>query len=315
MRQFERPYLVSSKCIEFDSCRYNGIMIKSSIVEKLREYADFLPVCPEVAIGLGVPRDPIRVVDTGSGFELFQPATGKKLAHKMEVFSKSFLNSIKNVDGFILKNKSPSCGVKAINVYTSFEDSRPRKDGVGIFAENVIKTFKNIPIEDEGRLRNLFIRENFLTKIFILADFRKAKSGRFQDILNFQTKNKLLLMSYSQENTHEMGRKISDRHEGSLNDMMALYESLLFETLSEIPKIASNINVLMHALGYFSKELTHDEKAFFLNSLQEYREGRIPLLVCLNIIKLWIIRFDQDYLLNQTFFEPYPTDLMQITFI
>jgi uncharacterized protein YbgA (DUF1722 family) len=179
----------------------------------------------------------------------------------------------------------------------------------------VIKKFSNIPIEDEGRLRNLFIRENFLTKIFTLADFRKVKSGNFQDIINFHTKNKLLLMSYSKENTHEMGRKISDRHEESLNDMKALYESLLFETLSEIPKIASNINVLMHALGYFSKELTHDEKAFFLNSLQEYREGRIPLLVCLNIIKLWIIRFDQDYLLNQTFFEPYPTDLMQITFI
>ena len=315
MRQFERPYLISSKCIGFEPCRYNGLMINSSIVDKLREYAEFIPVCPEVGIGLGVPRDPVRVVDTGNGFELFQPATGKKFSQKMKLFSNSFLNSVKTVDGFILKNKSPSCGVKAINVYTSFENSRPRRDGVGLFAENVIKKFSNIPIEDEGRLKNLFIRENFLTKIFVLADFRKVKSGNFQDILNFHTKNKLLLMSYSKDNTHEMGREISNRHEGSLNDMIALYESLLFETLSEIPKVASNINVLMHALGYFSKELTHDEKAFFLNSLQEYREGRIPLLVCLNIIKLWIIRFDQDYLLNQTFFEPYPTDLMQITFI
>lgn len=315
MRQFERPYLVSSKCIEFDSCRYNGLMIKSSIVEKLREYAEFLPVCPEVDIGLGVPRDPIRVVDTGEGLELFQPATGKKLAKKMKIFSETFLNSIKIVDGFILKNKSPSCGVKAINVYTSFEDSRPRRDGVGIFAGNVIKKFKNIPVEDEGRLRNLFIRENFLTKIFILADFRKVKSGNFQDILDFQTKNKLLLMSYSQDNTHEMGRTISDKHEEPLEDMKKRYESLLYETLSEMPNVSSNINVLMHALGYFSKKLTHDEKAFFLNSIQEYREGRIPLLVCLNVLKLWIIRFDQEYLLKQTFFDPYPQDLMQITFI
>jgi uncharacterized protein YbgA (DUF1722 family)/uncharacterized protein YbbK (DUF523 family) len=315
MRQFERPYLISSKCIGFEPCRYNGLMITSSIVEKLREYAEFIPVCPEVGIGLGVPRDPVRVVDTGNGLELFQPATGKKFAQKMKLFSDSFLNSVKTVDGFILKNKSPSCGVKAINVYTSFQDSRPRKDGVGLFAKNVIKKFSNIPVEDEGRLRNLFIRENFLTKIFTIADFRKVRSGNFQDILNFHTKNKLLLMSYSKENTNEMGRKISDHHEESLKDLKVQYESLLFETLSEIPKISSNINVLMHALGYFSKELTHDEKAFFLNSLQEYREGRIPLLVCLNIIKLWIIRFEQDYLLNQTFFEPYPQDLMQITFI
>ena len=122
-------------------------------------------------------------------------------------------------------------------------------------------------------------------------------------------------MSYSQENTHKLGRTISNRHKENIKDMKARYESLLFETLSEIPKVSLNINVLMHALGYFSKKLTHDEKAFFLNSLQEYREGRIPLLVCLNILKLWMIRFDQDNLLNQTFFEPYPQDLMHITFI
>ena len=315
MRQFEKPYLVSSKCIEFEPCRYNGLMIKSSIVDSLKKYAEFQPVCPEVSIGLGVPRDPIREVDVGNELELFQPATGKKLAQKMKLFSDSFLNSLKTVDGFILKNKSPSCGVKATNVYSSFGDSRPRKDGVGLFAANVIKKFSNIPIEDEGRLRNLFIRENFLTKIFTIADFRKVRSGNFQDLVNFQTKNKLLLMSYSQENTHEMGRTISDHNEEHLEDMKVRYESLLFETLSEMSKVSSNSNVLMHALGYFSKNLTHNEKAFFLNSLKEYKEGRIPLLVCLNILKLWIIRFDQDYLLNQTFFEPYPQDLMQITFI
>ena len=172
----------------------------------------------------------------------------------MEIFSESFLNSIKIVDGFILKNKSPSCGIKAINVYTSFEDSRPRKDGVGIFAENVIKTFKNVPVEDEGRLRNLFIRENFLTKIFILADFRKVKSGSFQDILDFQTKNKLLLMSYSQDNTHEMGRTISDKHKEPLKDMKNRYESLLYDTLSKMPNVSSNINVLMHTSRIFLKK-------------------------------------------------------------
>ena len=315
MRKFEKPKLVSSRCIEFEPCRYNGLMIKSSIVEKLREYAEFLPVCPEVDIGLGVPRDPVRVVDAGNGIELFQPATGKKFAKKMNKFSESFLNSIKIVDGFILKNKSPSCGVKAINIYTSFEDSRPRRDGVGLFACNVMKKFSNIPVEDEGRLRNLFIRENFLTKIFTIADFRKVRSGDFHDILNFHTKNKLLLMSYSPKNTQKMGQEVSNRHGKPLKEMKEDYESILFETLSQEPKVSLNINVLMHALGYFSKKLTHDEKAFFLNSIKEYREGRIPLLVCLNILKLWIIRFDQDYLVKQTFFEPYPQDLMQITFI
>jgi len=269
LRQFEKPYLVSSKCIQFEACRYNGLMIKSSIVEKLKVYAEFYPVCPEAGIGLGVPRDSVRVVDTGNGFELFQPATGKKLTHKMNMFSESFLNSIKTVDGFILKNKSPSCGVKSINVYTSFGDSRPRRDGAGIFAGVVMKKFPNLPVEDEGRLRNLFIRENFLTKIFTIADFRKVRSASFQDILNFHTKNKLLLMSYSQRNAHKMGQILSNHHEKSLNEIQADYESVLFETLSKTHKVSLNINVLMHALGYFSKKLIHDEKDFFLNSLNE----------------------------------------------
>jgi uncharacterized protein YbgA (DUF1722 family)/uncharacterized protein YbbK (DUF523 family) len=315
LRKFEKPHLVSSKCIEFEPCRYNGLMIKSSIVESLKEYAEFQSVCPEMGIGLGVPRDPIRVVDTGSELELFQPATGKKFAQDMNEFSESFLKTLNTVDGFILKNKSPSCGVKAINVYSSFENSRPRKDGVGFFAGKVMEKFPYFPIEDEGRLRNLFIRENFLTKIFTIASFRKASSKGFQGLIDFQTKNKLLLMSYNQENLHKMGRLLSNPHDKPLGDITAEYKSFLFKTLREMPKTSSNINVLMHAFGYFSKELTHEEKEFFLNSLKEYREGLIPLLVCLNILKLWIIRFDQDYLSDQTFFNPYPQDLMHITFI
>lgn len=290
-------------------------MIKSSIVEKLRKYAEFLPVCPEVGIGLSVPRDPVRIVDTGDVIELFQPKTGKKFAKKMDSFSKSFLNSVEIVDGFILKNKSPSCGIKAINVYTSFGDSRPRRDGVGLFASKIMETYPKIPVEDEGRLRNLFIRENFLTKIFMLADFRNVLSGQFNDLIDFHRKNKLLLMSYNLENVHKLGNILSNRNEKPLNNIKEEYCVILLDTLSKIPKNSLKINVLMHVLGYFSKDIKHEEKDLFLNSIEEYREGRIPLLVCLNILKLWIIRFDQEYLKNQTFFEPYPEDLMQITFI
>jgi uncharacterized protein YbgA (DUF1722 family)/uncharacterized protein YbbK (DUF523 family) len=312
---FERPNLVSSKCIEFAPCRYNGLMIKSKLVDKLKEYADFIPICPEMGIGLGVPRDPVRVVDTGDGLELFQPATGKKLADKMENFSETFFKSLKDVDGFIFKNKSPSCGVKAINVYTSFGNARPRKDGVGLFAAQVMKKYPNLPVEDEGRLRNLFIREDFLTKIFTIADFRRVKSEGFNDILNFHTRNKLLFMSYSPLNVKKLGQIVSDKHEEPLDIIKEEYEAKLLETLHKTPNIGSNINVLAHVLGYFSKELKHDEKQLFLNTVDDYRDGKIPLLVCLNMLKQWNIRFSQEYLLKQTFFEPYPHDLMQITFI
>jgi len=315
LRHFKKPKLISSKCIEFAPCRYNGLMIKSNIVDKLKDYADFLPVCPEMGIGLGVPRDPVRVVDTGQELELFQPATGKKLADKMDNFSEYFFKSIKEVDGFIFKNKSPSCGVKAINIYTSFGNSRPRKDGIGLFAAYVMRKYPKLPVEDEGRLRNLLIRENFLTQIFTIADFRSIKSKGFKDILNFHTVNKLLLMSYSPLNVRELGNILSNHHEKPLDIIKEEYESKLFETIKQTPKITKNINVLMHVFGYFSKELKHDEKQFFLNSVDDYRDGRIPILICLNMLKQWNIRFEEEYLLKQTFFEPYPHDLMQITFI
>lgn len=312
---FEKPNIVSSKCIEFAPCRYNGLMVKSSIVEKLKDYAEFLPVCPEVGIGLEVPRDPIRVVDSGDELELFQPKTGKIFTNEMNKFSESFLESITNIDGFILKNKSPSCGVKAINIYTSFENSRPRKDGIGFFAANVMEKYPNLPVEDEGRLRNLFIRENFLTNIFTHAKFRSVESGDFNDIIKFHTQNKLLLMSRSPVNLNKMGQILSNKKEQSLDDTKAVYKKLLYKTLAEIPKSSLNINVLMHAMGYFSEYLKHDEKYLFLTTLDEYKNERIPLLVCLNMIKMWIIHYNQEYLAQQTFFEPYPTDLMQITFI
>ncbi len=315
LNRFEKPRIVSSKCIEFAPCRYNGLMIKSSIVKKLKDYCEFLPVCPEISIGLGIPRDPIRVVDSGGGLELYQPKTRKMFTKEMEQFSESFFESINNIDGFILKNKSPSCGVKGINIYTSFEDSRPRKDGVGLFAARIMEYFPNLPVEDEGRLRNLFIRENFLTNIFTLSKFRRVKSGDLNDLINFHTQNKLLLMSRSPSNLQKMRPILSNKHEQPLDNIKADYEKLLNRTLVEVPNASLNINVLLHAMGYFSKMLKHDEKTLFLNTIEEYREGRIPLLVCLNMLKMWIIHFDQEYLDQQTFFEPYPHDLMQITFI
>jgi uncharacterized protein YbgA (DUF1722 family)/uncharacterized protein YbbK (DUF523 family) len=315
LMDFEKPRIVSSKCIEFEACRYNGLMIKSSIVEKLKDYAEFFPVCPEVGIGLGVPRDPIRIVDSEGKIELFQPNTGKIYTNKMNKFSEYYLESIHDIDGFLLKNKSPSCGVKAINIYTSFENSRPRKDGKGLFASKVMEKYPNLPLEDEGRLRNLFIRENFLTNIFTLAKFRKIVSGDFNDLIKFHTQNKLLLMSRSPVNLNKMGKILSNNKKQPLDNIKAAYVKLLFKTLAEIPQSSLNINVLMHAMGYVSDNLKHDEKSLFLTTLDEYKKERIPLLVCLNMLKMWIIHYDQEYLAEQTFFEPYPRDLMQITFI
>lgn len=316
LREFAVPKIVSSKCIEFGACRYNGLLIRSSVVENLKKHVEFHPICPEVEIGLGVPRKPVRVSELDGRISLIQPATGLNFTGRMHEFSGSFLNSLDAVDGFILKNRSPSCGIKSIKVYKGFENSRPLTDGVGLFAASVMEKFPQIPIEDEGRLRNLMIRENFLTRIFTLADFREVReSGDFNDLIDFQTRNKLLLLSYNQEYTRKMGNLLSNRGKHSIKDMKDKYGEMLVAALAEPQGVPSNINVLMHAFGYFSNNLKFPEKAFFQDSLQKYREGRLPLLAVTNLLKSWMIRFDEEYLLKQTFFEPYPEDLIQVTFI
>jgi uncharacterized protein YbgA (DUF1722 family) len=234
----------------------------------------------------------------------------------MNDFANSYLNNLPSVDGFILKNKSPSCGIKAVRVYMGSGNSRPRRDGVGAFAREVYNRFYQLPVEDEGRLRNGLIREDFLARIFTLANYRKIiEDGDFHDIIDFHSRNKLLIMAHNQEYSVEMGRLISNRHENPLEIVKEKYGGLLFKAFSIPSKPSSNVNIMQHAFGYFSKELNHEEKDFFLKTLEKYRLGQYPLLVSQNILRTWILRFDEEYLEQQSFFQPYPEDLMEITFI
>ncbi|MDI6644310.1 MAG: DUF523 and DUF1722 domain-containing protein [Methanobacteriaceae archaeon] len=314
MRKFKKPRLIISKCIEFESCRYNGLIISSDFVKQLKDYVKFQPVCPEVEIGLGIPRDPIRLIDLKGTVELFQPATERCLTGTMKNFARQYLEDLKDYDGFILKNKSPSCGIKAVKVYPGLKEGRPRTDGVGVFASEVYNLYPYLAVEDEGRLRNLKIRENFLTKIYTLSAFRKVKeSGELNHLIEFHSSNKFLLMAYNQNLSQKMGQVVANHDHLPLEKIISNYQELLFKTLEKPPLYTSNINILMHSMGYFSEELSHNEKSFFLESIEKYREGVIPLIVNLNILKSWIIRFDEDYLAKQTYFEPYPEELMPIT--
>lgn len=316
MKKYQKPNLVVSKCIEFESCRYNGLTIASPFIKKLKNYVNFIPVCPEVEIGLGIPRDPIRLVEINGKINLIQPSKDIDLTRDMEEFSMSFLNSLKDVDGFILKNKSPSCGVKAVRVHTHPENSRPRADGIGLFANSVFKEFPYTPLEDEGRLKNLQIREDFLTAIYTLSDFRNIKRNqKISELIDFHSKNKFLLMAYNQDLIREMGKLLGNQKNYSNDDLFLNYDHMLGKILKKPPEIPSTINVLMHVFGYVSDKLNRQEKVFFLDSLEKYRQGIMPLLVCLNLLKSWVIRFEQDYLSKQTFFEPYPPELMPVTTI
>lgn len=307
-----KPVVVLSKCLEFAPCRYNGAMIPDRFVKRLEPHVTFLPICPEVEIGLGVPRDPIRLVSEDGELHLLQPATGKDLSEKMRRFSNSFLTSLNEVDGFILKNRSPSCGIKDVKRFPKIEAEAPAGKGAGFFAGEVLERFPGLAIEDEGRLNHPKIRDHFLTKLFTLTRFRGAKkTSRLEALVQFHATHKLLLMAYNQKLMRLLGRIVGNSEKRPAADLFKEYEPYLSQALSRPPRSASNINVLMHALGYFSDDLSKKEKALFLRTLESYRKGYLPRSATLSILKAWVVRFQNGYLEDQTFFEPYPESLVE----
>ncbi len=313
MREFVRPRVVVSKCLEFDHCRYNGDMISSPIVAKLKEYVDFLPVCAEVEIGLGIPRSPVRIIIEDGEHRLVQPTSGKDVTEDMKAFCTNFLDSVGQVDGFILKFRSPSCGLKDVKVYPSVNKSGAVEKTSGYFGGEVLKRYPFLPIEDEGRLRNDRIKEHFMTKLFLFAAFRKVKAeGDMNSLVRFHTENKYLLMAYSQAELRKLGSIVANKEKRSFKELVSDYEEHLYSAFSRPPKYTSSINVLMHALGHFSDSLSTGEKALFFDWIQKYREGKTSLCPAINTIRSWVVRFEDQYLMHQTFFEPYPEGLLEV---
>jgi uncharacterized protein YbgA (DUF1722 family)/uncharacterized protein YbbK (DUF523 family) len=313
MRQFVRPKVVISKCIEFDHCRYDGSMITSDFVKALKPHVDFSPVCAEIEVGLGVPRRSIRIVQIDGELRLIQPSTGLDVTEKMRAFSTQFLKSLYEVDGFILKFRSPSCGMKDVRVYSGPSKAGAASKVPGFFGGAVVESFPDLAIEDEGRLRNINIREHFLTKLYALAGFRVVQNhGSISELIQFHTINKLLLAAHSQKESQTMGNIVANRENMGFTEQTRLYREHLAETLKRPPRYSAKVNVLMHTLGYFSKELSHEEKAHFLLNIEKYRDKKIPFSALLVMLQSWIARFGEDYLRNQTFFEPFPDELVEL---
>jgi uncharacterized protein YbgA (DUF1722 family)/uncharacterized protein YbbK (DUF523 family) len=314
MKGFDKPVVVVSRCIEFDSCRYNGLMITSDMVRRLVQHVDFRPVCPEVEIGLGVPRDPIRVVKMDGNLRLVQPATDRDVTEKMERFARSFLDNLGEVDGFILKGRSPSCGIKDVKAYSGSSKRMSVSRARGLFADAVMRRFPDSAIEEEGRLTNFRIREHFLTKLFALARFRQVRLGKsMKELVRFQTVNKYLLMAYSQKELRALGKVVANQERKPVEQVLRDYQKNLSNALAKAPRDVSYINVLMHLMGHFSERLSPHERSFFLNTLEEYRDERVPLSVPLGILKSWAIRFEDDYLSRQTLVQPFPEELTDVS--
>ena len=309
-----KPRVVVSRCLGFAACRYNGQVLPCRTVQQLEPFVEFLPVCPEMEIGLGVPRNPVRVVVRDGRRRLVQQIAERDVTAHMTRFCDEYLGSLSEIDGFLLKSRSPSCGIKDVKQYARLGKVAPIGRGAGFFGGAVLERFAGLPVEDEGRLKNFQIREGFLTHLFLHARFGQVKrSGAMGALVGFHAENKFLLLAYNQQVMRRLGRIVANHEKKPFDQVVADYEAQLGGAFPRLPTRRSHVNVLEHALGFFSERITARERQFFLGLLRRLRAGRVPLSVPLNVIRSWSVRFQEEYLLGQSLLAPFPEELMDVT--
>ena len=309
-----KPTVVVSRCLGFDNCRYNGDVIMDKFVERLKPYVNYITVCPEVEIGLGVPRKPIRLVMEGDVIDVYQPDSKNTYTKEMRQHSKEVFQSLGDVHGFILKGRSPSCGIKDVKVYMGRDNYKGSTKGTGIFAADVKEAYPYLPIEEEGRLTNYGLREHFLTKLYTFFRFQKVKrSNSMSELVKFHSDNKYLLMAYNQNLLKTLGQIVANHDKKDFSHIVEAYGENLGLAFAEPPKDTSYINALMHIFGYFSDDLSSKEKEFILDRFEKYRWDQIHLSVLLTVLESYAIKYELDYLLDQTIWITYPEELLDIS--
>ena len=309
-----RPRVVVSRCLGFEAVRYDGQLIRSRVVERLGDHADLVPVCPEMGVGLGVPRKPVRLVEGRGRLRMLQPGTGRDVTEDVEAFAEGFLGEQGPVDGFILKSRSPTCAVSDARVYGGSERGAEPRGGAGLFARAARRRFPGAVMQDEARLTNLHLRHHFLSALFALARFRlAAERGCMGSLVRFQTEHKLLLMAQGARHPARLGRIAGGSPRGTTEEAIRRYREALGEALRHPPPAGDTANALQHAFGYLSDGLTPRERDLFLELLDDYRAHRVPLAALLSVLRAWTARQEEPYLEVQRFLDPYPRELLDLT--
>lgn len=317
MDNFPRPRVLFSRCLGFEACRYDGSMIRDDFSQALIPRVDCLASCPECGAGLGLPRDPVRLVRDGDRLLLLQPASGKDWSGAMETWCEGEIARLRAgpaFDGILLKSRSPSCGPGEVKVYVGRDAKAATEKAPGFFASSLAQAFPELPMEDEGRTRNFTVRDHFLISLYCRAEYRAARESHdVRSLLDVHTRWKLLFMAYSPTVTRVLGAILAANKRRPPEALFEDYGRELARLLSKPFRYTSMINALQHAFGGLSEALSPAERAFFLATLEEYRDERIPLSVLLRLLKGWALAQGNAYLLSQRLLSPYPLDLVTIT--
>ncbi|RCK72419.1 MAG: Hypothetical protein YbgA [Ignavibacteriae bacterium] len=302
-----------SSCLLGEKVRFDAGHKKDLYLTNiLGKYVEWIPVCPEVEVGMGVPREAIRLVGKANNPNLVGTKSGRDWTDEMKKFSQMRNKQLAemNLSGFIFKKDSPTCGMERVRVYS--QSGSPSKEGIGIFARSFIEQFPLIPVEEEGRLNDIKIRENFIERVFAYNRLLNLFSRKFSrgELVRFHTYEKLQLLSHSEKHYRELGNIVAKAKFYGTSELRERYSKIFMEALKIKTTTKKNANVLFHILGYLKNILDKFEKDAIVKIINDYQNELVPLIVPLTLIRHYIEKHNIEYIKFQTYLNPHPKELM-----
>jgi uncharacterized protein YbgA (DUF1722 family)/uncharacterized protein YbbK (DUF523 family) len=301
-----------SSCLLGAKVRFDGGHKKDDfLVNTFGEWVQWVPVCPEVEVGMGTPRESVRLVREGGNVRMVAPKSGTDWTEAMRGYSVARVERLAaaELSGYVLKKDSPSCGMERVKVYG---EGMPTKSGRGLFAEALLARFPNLPVEEEGRLCDPRLRDNFVERVFAYSRLRRFFAERWTvgGLVAFHTAHKLQLMAHSPATYQALGRLVARAKGLPREEVRTTYETEFMQGLRTIATASRNSNVLHHILGYFKKLLDADARAELLGLIEDYHRGLVPLVVPITLVRHYVRLHSVSYLAGQVYLEPHPKELM-----
>jgi uncharacterized protein YbgA (DUF1722 family)/uncharacterized protein YbbK (DUF523 family) len=302
-----------SACLLGHKVRFDGGHKRDAfLTETFGRFVEWVPVCPEVECGLGTPREAMRLVRVEQRVRLLTVKSGIDLTPRMERFSQSRVRALVGEDlaGFVLKKDSPTCGVERVKVYDGH--GTPARSGRGLFAAALIDAFPHLPVEEEGRLSDPRLRDNFVERVFAYWRLRGLFAGRWTvgQLVRFHTAHKLLLLAHAPEAYRAIGRLVAGARGMARRDLESRYMEGVMRALAQLATTRRHTNVLQHIAGYFKNRLDAASKRELADTIEDYHAGIVPLVVPLTLVRHYVRTFDVAYLAEQTYLQPHPKELM-----
>lgn len=315
MEKRSDPLVGISACLLGEKVRFDGGHKRDAfLTETFGPFVRWLPVCPEVEAGFGTPREAMRLVreDAETGVRLLTVKTAVDVTTRLDRYARRRVQELaaEDLSGYVLKKDSPSCGLERVKIYS--RTGMPARNGRGVFAARLLERFPDLPVEEEGRLSDPRLRENFVERVFAYTRLRTLLAGRWRagDLVAFHTAHKLTLMSHSPSAYAQLGRLVANAGTTPRAEMARTYGHAFMTALRVVATPRRHANVLQHMAGYFRRDLDRDSRAELATAIEDYRTGLVPLVVPLTLIRHHVRALDVPYLAGQVYLDPHPRELM-----